>query len=62
MKGGRRHSKKHCSRKRRRHRGGMSEFPSKGMLLNSSEYAQAGLNPQWSTDVAFDAAQAREQF
>jgi len=60
VKGGRRHRSKH-----RKHRGGMMEyapFPSKGMLLNSTEYAQAGLNPQWSTDVAFDMAQNRSSF
>jgi hypothetical protein len=50
--------------KSRRHRGGNVEyasFPSKGMLLNSSEYAQAGLSPAWSKDVAFDAAYSRNQ-
>jgi hypothetical protein len=30
------------------------------MLLDSPrEYAQAGLNPQWKTDVAFDLAAKR---
>jgi hypothetical protein len=31
------------------------------MLLNSpTQYAQAGLNPQWKTDVAFGAARLRD--
>jgi hypothetical protein len=58
----RRHSKKH--RRTHRKRGGAlgyAPFPSTGMLLNSSkEYAQAGLNPEWKTDVAFTDAKIRE--
>jgi hypothetical protein len=31
------------------------------MLLSSpTAYAQAGLNPQWKTDVAFDLAKVRD--
>lgn len=49
--------------RRTRRRGGSLEyapFPNKGMLLHSArEYAQAGLNPQWKTDVAFDLAKVR---
>jgi len=40
---------------------GYAPFPSSGMLLNSSQaYAQAGLNPEWKTDVAFTDAKIRE--
>ena len=61
-------SKKRSSRKssrnrRTRRRGGSmgyAPFPNKGMLLDTPrEYAQAGLNPQWKTDVAFDLAKVR---
>jgi hypothetical protein len=58
-------SKRSMSSKRRhtRRRGGSMEygpFPSKGMLLSTpKEYAQAGLNPEWKTDVAFDLAKVR---
>jgi hypothetical protein len=39
---------------------GYAPFPSQGMLLKSSEqYAQAGLNPEWKTDVAFTDAKIR---
>lgn len=48
---------------RNRRRGGAlgyAPFPSAGMLLNSQkEYAQAGLNPEWKTDVAFTDAKIR---
>lgn len=51
------------SNRRTRRRGGSmgyAPFPNKGMLLDSSrEYAQAGLNPQWKSDVAFDLAKVR---
>ena len=74
-KHGKRHGKKQCKsyRKSRRHhkrrthkkRGGnmgYAPFPNKGMLLDSpSAYSQAGLNPQWKTDPAFDAAEVRSQ-
>jgi hypothetical protein len=31
------------------------------MLLSSpTQYAQAGLNPQWKTDVAFDLSKVRD--
>lgn len=40
---------------------GYAPFPSSGMLLSSpTQYAQAGLNPQWKTDVAFDLAKVRD--
>jgi hypothetical protein len=73
-KHGKRHGKKHCKSHRKSHhkrhhrrthrkRGGnmgYAPFPNKGMLLDSpSAYAQAGLNPQWKTDVAFDMAEVR---
>ena len=71
-----RHHKRHCKSHRKSHkhhhkrhhsrkRGGNLEyapFPNKGMLLDSQkEYSQAGLNPQWKTDVAFDMAEVRSQ-
>jgi hypothetical protein len=62
-----RHSKRHSRKHRRSHRRrrggslGYAPFPSSGMLLNSpKEYAQAGLNPEWKTDVAFTDAKIRE--
>ena len=68
----RRGSKRRCmsrrmSRRRMsRRRGGAtlvgSPFPGETMLLDSPrEYAQAGLNPQWKTDVAFDLAAERSK-
>jgi hypothetical protein len=40
---------------------GFAPFPSSGMLLDSPKaYAQAGLNPEWKTDVAFTAAKIRD--
>jgi hypothetical protein len=58
-----RHGKSH--KRHRRKRGGNLEyapFPNKGMLLDSQkEYSQAGLNPQWKTDVAFDMAEVRSK-
>jgi hypothetical protein len=53
---------KRKSRRTRRRGGSMgyAPFPNKGMLLDTQrEYAQAGLNPQWKTDVAFDLAAER---
>jgi hypothetical protein len=50
------------SRRTKRRGGSMgyAPFPNKGMLLDTQrEYAQAGLNPQWKTDVAFDLAAER---
>jgi len=58
-----RHHKRRHSSRRRTHGGtlGYAPFPSSGMLLNSSkQYAQAGLNPEWKTDVAFTDAKIRE--
>jgi hypothetical protein len=59
----RRHSRKH-SRTHRRRRGGSlgySPYPSSGMLLGSqTAYAQAGLNPEWKTDIAFTDAKIRD--
>ena len=57
-----RHGKTHHKRSHRKRGGNMgyAPFPNKGMLLDSpKEYAQAGLNPQWKTDVAFDMAEVR---
>lgn len=40
---------------------GFAPFPSSGMLLDSAKaYAQAGLNPEWKTDVAFTDAKIRD--
>jgi hypothetical protein len=40
---------------------GYAPFPSSGMLLSSPKaYAQAGLNPEWKTDVAFTDAKIRD--
>ena len=50
-------------RNRRRSGGslGYAPFPSSGMLLSSPKaYAQAGLNPEWKTDVAFTDAKIRD--
>ena len=53
-------------RNRRSHRRGggalgYAPFPSPGMLLSSPKaYAQAGLNPEWKTDIAFTDAKIRE--
>lgn len=51
-------------RKSHRRRGGALDyapFPSTGMLLSSPKaYAQAGLNPEWKTDVAFTDAKIRD--
>lgn len=62
-KSSRKHSRKHRRTHRRRRGGalGYAPFPSSGMLLSSPKaYAQAGLNPEWKTDVAFDMAKIRE--
>jgi hypothetical protein len=68
-KGSKSHKRKHHSRKHRRthhkrRRGGAlgySPFPSQGMLLSSQKaYAEAGLNPEWKTDVAFTDAKIRD--
>ena len=63
----RRHSKRHSKKHRKTHhrrRGGAlgyAPFPSSSMLLNSqAAYAQAGLNPEWKTDIAFTDAKIRE--
>ena len=51
-------------RTRRRRRGGAlgySPYGSNTMLLdNPTAYAQAGLNPEWNTDVAFVDAKIRD--
>ena len=67
-KHGKKHSKSHkkhgkSHRRHRRNGGalGYAPFPSSGMLLSSpTAYAQAGLNPEWKTDVAFTDAKIRE--
>lgn len=50
--------------RRRRRKGGTlgyAPFPTQGMLLDSQRaYAQAGLNPEWKTDVAFTDAKIRD--
>ena len=61
----RRHSRKHRKTHRRHRRNGgalgYAPFPSSGMLLSSPKaYAEAGLNPEWKTDVAFTDAKIRE--
>ena len=62
----RHHTRKHgrTHRNKRRSGGaalGYAPFPSSGMLLSSpTAYAQAGLNPEWKTDVAFTDAKIRE--
>jgi hypothetical protein len=71
---GKKQCKSYCKSRRHRHHGGRrthrkrggnmgyAPFPNKGMLLDSaSAYSQAGLNPQWKTDPAFDAAEVRSQ-
>ena len=66
------HRGKHCKTRRHSHRrirGGSdyqanmsgAPFPSPGMLLSSPRaYAEAGLNPEWKTDVAFTDAKIRD--
>ena len=58
------HKKHNKSHRRHRRNGGAlgyAPFPSSGMLLSSpTAYAQAGLNPEWKTDVAFTDAKIRE--
>jgi hypothetical protein len=62
----RKHSRKvhrRSYRNKRRNGGalGYAPFPSSGMLLKTSaQYAQAGLNPEWKTDVAFTDAKIRD--
>ena len=57
------HGGKNYRRRTHRKRGGnmgYAPFPNNGMLLDSpTAYSQAGLNPQWKTDPAFDAAEVR---
>ena len=63
-KNGRKNKSKKSARKNKKRGGavlGYAPFPSSGMLLSSpTQYAQAGLNPQWKTDVAFDLAKIRD--
>jgi len=60
------HRKSHCKNRRRsrKSRGGAlgyASFPqSTGMLLDKSGYQQAGLSPEWKSDVSFDMAKVRE--
>jgi hypothetical protein len=62
----RKHSRKahrRSYRNKRRSGGtlGYAPFPSSGMLLKTSaQYAQAGLNPEWKTDIAFTDAKIRD--
>lgn len=58
-------NKNHRHRSRRnKSRGGAlgyASFPqSTGMLLDKSGYQQAGLSPEWKSDVSFDMAKIRE--
>ena len=62
------HLKDQAGGKRRKHRMtrrkggalGYAPFPNQGMLLNSSkQYAEAGLNPGWKSDIAFIDAKIR---
>ena len=54
-------SKRNKRGKRRGGSLGFAPFPSSGMLLDSAKaYAQAGLNPEWKTDVAFTDAKIRD--
>jgi hypothetical protein len=59
-----RRTKKDKRNKRGKRKGGSlgyAPFPSSGMLLHSAKaYAQAGLNPEWKTDVAFTDAKIRD--
>jgi len=63
-KNGRKNKSKKNARRNKKRGGavlGYAPFPSAGMLLSSpTQYAQAGLNPQWKTDVAFDLAKIRD--
>ena len=62
-KNGRNKNKKSARRNKKRGGAvlGYAPFPSSGMLLSSpTQYAQAGLNPQWKTDVAFDLSKVRD--
>jgi hypothetical protein len=63
-KNGRRNKNKKSARRNKKRGGavlGYAPFPSSGMLLSSpTQYAQAGLNPQWKTDVAFDLSKVRD--
>lgn len=66
-KGGKRSKRskksKGSKRRTRRSRGGnmgYAPFPSKGMLLNSEGYSQAGLHPEWKSAVEFDDAMMRQ--
>ena len=67
--GKRHHKTRRHSHRRMRRRGGSdyqanmmgAPFPSPGMLLDSQRaYAQAGLNPEWKTDIAFTDAKIRD--
>jgi hypothetical protein len=61
-KNGCKRSKKSRGKRSKKSRGGAlgySPFPSQGMLMTGSEYAQAGLNPEWKSSVEFDDAMIR---
>jgi hypothetical protein len=66
-KGGKRKSSKSSKRRRtcrtRKSNGGAigyAPFGSASMLLDSAGYSKAGLTPQWSSGVEFDAAKQRQ--
>jgi len=51
------------SRRNKRSSGGAlgySPFPSGGMLLDKMGYQQAGLNPEWKSDISFSMAKIRD--
>jgi hypothetical protein len=61
--GTRRGGTRRGARRSRRRRGGAlgyAPYGSNTMLLSQSEYAQAGLNPEWNTSTEVKAAQVRQ--
>ena len=61
-KGGKRRSTRRTRRSRKSNGGaiGYAPFGSATMLLDSAGYSKAGLTPQWSSGVEFDAAKMRQ--
>lgn len=58
-----RRNKSRRNRRSRRSRGGAlgySPFPSGSMLLDRTGYQQAGLNPEWKSDISFSMAKIRD--
>lgn len=57
------HKNKSRRNKSRRSRGGAlgyAPFPSGGMLLDKVGYQQAGLNPEWKSDISYSMAKIRD--